>query len=90
MKLVTFELNYPFGKTQRVGVLKDKEVVDLIQAYALYLREEKSTSRYLDLAKAVIGENMLQFIQGGSCSFEAAQISLEYLSKKASSESSNN
>ena len=82
MKLVTFELELLTGKTNRVGVLMNEKIIDLVNAYSLYLHEEKSSERAYELAKNVIGNNMLSFIQGGDYSLEAEDKALKYLQSK--------
>lgn len=79
MKLVTYEMNTPLGKAERVGVKRDTEVIDLVHAYALYLQEVKSSHRAYETAKAILGENMLSFIQGGTLSMEAAKTAMDYM-----------
>mgnify|MGYP001393492684 CR=1 FL=1 len=82
MKLVTFELDLLTGKTSRLGVLKDDNVVDLVSAYALYLHDEKSSFRAHQLSESIIGKDMLAFIQGGEYSLEAAKTALNYIDSK--------
>ncbi|WP_411502372.1 fumarylacetoacetate hydrolase family protein [Brevibacillus centrosporus] len=79
MKLITYEIKTAFGITQRVGVLRDTEVIDLIHAYSLYLSKIKSSSRAYETAKQIIGKDMLSFIQGGSFSLEAAKTALDFI-----------
>jgi 2-keto-4-pentenoate hydratase/2-oxohepta-3-ene-1,7-dioic acid hydratase in catechol pathway len=82
LKLVTYEVKTPWGRSQRLGVLEDEEVIDLNHAYALYLEETKSSSRAYETANAVIGETMLSFIQGGDFSLEAAKTAIDYIRSK--------
>lgn len=82
MKLVTFEIGSPLITSYRVGALKETEVVDLINAYALYLHEEKSSSRAVETARVIIGENMLSFIQGGDHAREAANMALDFIESR--------
>lgn len=79
MKLVTYEVNTPLGNLQRIGAMRNEEVIDLINAYTLYLHDIKASCRAKETAQAVIGETMLAFIQGGSLALEAAQTAIDYI-----------
>jgi 2-keto-4-pentenoate hydratase/2-oxohepta-3-ene-1,7-dioic acid hydratase in catechol pathway len=83
VKLVTFEIKTPLRTLHRVGVLEETEVIDLINTYAFYLLEMKSSSRAIETARVVIGENMLSFIQGGNFSQEAANIALDFIHSRS-------
>jgi len=78
MKLATFEVRTAIGAVQRIGVLRDANIVDLHAAYASYLREARRIYRWLELAQALIPANMLQFIEGGEMTMGAARLALEY------------
>lgn len=86
MRFVTFEVDSPFGRIQRLGALQGNAVVDLTHAFGLYLYEKKSSFRAFDLASEVLGKNMLAFIQGGDYSREAAEIALDYINAKGTEE----
>lgn len=83
VKLITFETGSPLMTIKRVGVLKETEVIDLINAYALYLLKMKSSSRAVETARMIIGEDMLSYIQGGSFSQEAANVALDFIQSKS-------
>lgn len=82
MKLVTFEIDSTLGKVERLGALRDKEIIDLSFAFAQYLYEKKSSHRAFDAANEILGKNMLTFVQGGDYSLEAAEITLDFLDSK--------
>ena len=82
MKLVTFEINSTLGRVQRLGVLRDKEIVDLAFAFALFLQDEKSSYRAFEIADDILGKDMLSFVQGGDYSLEAARQALDYINSK--------
>ncbi|MFC1916033.1 fumarylacetoacetate hydrolase family protein [Chloroflexota bacterium] len=86
MKLVTFEVKTEVGKFQRIGVLRDQEVIDLNAAYSSYLREVRGIYRWRELAQSILPTDMLKFIEGGDMSKEAAQLALDYLEREGGSE----
>jgi 2-keto-4-pentenoate hydratase/2-oxohepta-3-ene-1,7-dioic acid hydratase in catechol pathway len=90
LKVVTYQISSPMGPLQRVGVLRNQEIADVVQAYALYLQEQKSNHRAYETAQAVLGETMLSFIQGGQSSLEAAKIALDFLDTKPREQSIGN
>ena len=81
MKLVTFEVKTVVGAIQRIGVLRDRNIIDLHGAYASYLKEVRGIWRWRELAQAMVPTNMLRFIEGGAMAMEAAHLALDYFEK---------
>jgi 2-keto-4-pentenoate hydratase/2-oxohepta-3-ene-1,7-dioic acid hydratase in catechol pathway len=81
MKLVTFEVTTPIGVVQRIGVLRDRIIIDLHGAYASYLREERGIYRWRELAQAIMPTDMLKFIEGGEMAMDAARLALDHVEK---------
>lgn len=72
MKLVSFQINSPIGVMTRVGARHDRAVVDLNMAYARLLadRQEAQPRR---LADAQVPATMLEFLEGGASTLDAAR-----------------
>ena len=77
MKLVTFKVH----TEQRVGALLDDRVVDLNSAYTLMLRE-KGILNPRRKADALIPNCMIDFLEGGKESMDAAEEALAYAKEK--------
>ncbi|MFC2036121.1 fumarylacetoacetate hydrolase family protein [Chloroflexota bacterium] len=88
MKLVTFEVGTAVGTVQRIGALRDHQIIDLHAAYASYLREARGIWRWQELAQSIVPPNILQLIENGDVAKEAVQLSLEYLEKVGGQEKS--
>ena len=84
MKLVTFEVKTLVGAVPRIGVLRDKEIIDLHGAYASYLREVQCIWRWRELAQAIVPTDMLKFIEGGVMARDSAQLALDNFAKAGS------
>jgi acylpyruvate hydrolase len=75
MKLVTFT----YHDQERIGAVDDKgHIVDLERAYTGYLREAKATPHADQLAAATLGRDMIEFLQRGERSLDAARRALTY------------
>jgi acylpyruvate hydrolase len=75
MKLVTFTDQ----DQQRIGAVDDRgQIVDLIQAYAGYLREAEGKPDADQSAAATLGRDMTEFLQRGKRNLEAARNALAY------------
>jgi acylpyruvate hydrolase len=76
MKLATFENR----DRERIGVVdKDGRVVDLIAAYAIYLRETQKQPHTDRLAVATMGEDMVEFLRRGETAMDAGRQALIYV-----------
>lgn len=82
MKLVTYEIKGPWGAEQRLGALRGEGVVDLVGAYALYLREGEGEGRAEAVAFARFTSDMVEFLKGGLGTRRAAQAALEFLGRR--------
>ena len=71
MKFITFEVKTPVGSLQRIGVLRDGDIVDLHAAYAAYLRAVRSIYGWRELAQALVPPDMLRFIEDGEMCIDA-------------------
>ncbi|MGE5219927.1 MAG: fumarylacetoacetate hydrolase family protein [Chloroflexota bacterium] len=80
MKLVTFE----HRGQERLGALDaGGRIVDLLGAYAIYLRETTSDTHADQLTTATLGRDMLEFLRRGDSALDGARKALVYLSKKS-------
>jgi acylpyruvate hydrolase len=79
MKLVTFV--YPHQ--ERVGAVDDTgDIVDLARAYAGCVREAEGKPNADQLAAAILGRDMIEFLQRGERSLDAARKALTYAKTK--------
>ena len=79
MKLVTFV----YKDQERIGIVDNAgRVVDLQRAYASYLREVESNPVGVQLAAAVLGRDMIEFLKRGASSLDAAKKALAHTSSK--------
>jgi len=83
MKLLTFSLR---GE-ERVGALDSRgRIVDLRAAYAAYLREIESNPAAFQLAGAVLGRDMGEFLARGETSLDAARKAIRHVEMKSEPE----
>lgn len=80
MKLATFEVRTPIGRSLRVGAAQDESIVDLRAALADLVWQQKGRGRALAIADATIGSTMIEFLEGGPYAREAAEAALEHAS----------
>jgi len=81
MKLATFL----HQNQERIGALDSAgRIVDLHRAYESYLHEVEANSMGGQLAAAVLGRDMVEFLKRGETSMEAARKALVYVSQKPS------
>jgi acylpyruvate hydrolase len=75
MKLVTFT----YQDQERIGAVDNTaHIVDLTRAYAGYLRETEDIADPDQLAAAILCRDMIEFLQRGERSLDAAQKALTY------------
>ena len=75
MKLVTFI----HQDQERIGAVQDTGyTIDLSQAYAGYLRDTDGIPHANQLAAAVLGRDMIEFLRRGEKSLEAARRAVSY------------
>ncbi|HXV78680.1 MAG TPA: fumarylacetoacetate hydrolase family protein [Candidatus Binatia bacterium] len=75
MKLVTFV----HQDQENIGAVHDTgRIVDLSRAYAGYLRETEGTPHADQLAAAILGRDMIEFLRRGEKSLDAARKALTY------------
>jgi acylpyruvate hydrolase len=79
MKLVTFV----YQDQERVGAVDDTgDIVDLARAYARYLREAEGKPHADQLAAAILGRDMIEFLRRGEKSLTAARKGLAHVGAK--------
>ncbi len=80
MKLVSFQVSTPIGPVVRIGAVGPQEAfVDLNAAYTHRLMSDGSAPEAARrIAAAVLPSDMVEFIAGGSFSFQAAHDALDY------------
>jgi len=77
MKLVTFA----YHDQERIGAVDDTgRIVDLTNAYAEYLGKAEGKSHADQLATAILGRDMVEFLQRGKKSLSAARQGLTHVS----------
>src|SRR5512146_2656554 len=80
MKLATFERH---GQ-ERIGALDASgHIVDLLGAYAIYLRKSAGEPHADQLAAAVLGRDMVEFLRRGDGALDDARKALAYLGEKS-------
>ncbi len=85
MKLVTFSVKTPVGTFQRAGALHGdagERIVDLNMAYAALLVDRQKAQPYR-LAQAIVPPTMLELLEGGPSSMEAAREAFQSASTQA-------
>lgn len=78
MKLATFDVVTPAGSIRRIGAVSGEHMVDLNYAYAALLKAKNKT-RCQELANALIPPDMIEFLEGGEDSLEAARQALNFI-----------
>lgn len=71
MRLCTFEVRTHLGRKRRLGALRESGIVDLNFACAWHLARD-GEPRPEPLAHALVPDNMLEFLEGGSTASEHA------------------
>lgn len=84
MKLVTFEVCTLLGPFLRIGALSHDKIIDLNMGYICYLTEERNHPPASELAGVILPPDMLAFLRVGDAGKDAAQIAIQYVTKKMS------
>jgi acylpyruvate hydrolase len=75
MKLVTFF----YDEQERLGAMDHSgNVVDLINAYASYLRKVDNAAAAVGFATAALGSDMVEFLKHGEKAMDAARIAIKH------------
>ncbi len=82
MKLVTFEVSTLLGPFLRIGALSHDKMIDLNIGYILYLKEERNHPQAYELGAVILPPDMLAFLRVGEDAKEAAQNTIQYVTKK--------
>jgi 2-keto-4-pentenoate hydratase/2-oxohepta-3-ene-1,7-dioic acid hydratase in catechol pathway len=86
MRLVTFELQTPLGTVRRTGaMLGEDRVVDLCLACSAE-HASKGRPRHAQLAEAEVPSDMLELLQGGEYSLEAATRAVAFVAETGTDE----
>lgn len=78
MKLCTFEIKTSLGKHLRLGVVVDQGIIDLSAACAWHLAR-KGEARPYTLARVLVPDSMLEFLQGEQTSIGFARATVHDL-----------
>ncbi|ALA56504.1 fumarylacetoacetate hydrolase family protein [Nitrospira moscoviensis] len=84
MKLVSFLVATPVGTFTRVGAMHGRTIVDVNQAYARWLADQRE-AQPRRLADALVPSTMLEFLEGGSSTMAAARGAVDYAAQLAPS-----
>ncbi|MFH1091605.1 MAG: fumarylacetoacetate hydrolase family protein, partial [Pseudomonadota bacterium] len=80
MKLCTFEMNSPLGRTPRLGLKTQKEkILDLNLAYALMLAERDGHLRARELADVLVPPDMSAWLKNERFGRQAVDEAVDYL-----------
>src|SRR5579884_3608714 len=86
MKLVTFTVETPIGRVDRLGALLDGDqngrIVDLTAAYEAYLRAETDEPTPRALAAVRTPPDMIGWLEGAHKSREAAEQALAFVRRQ--------
>ncbi len=82
MKLVTFEVSTALGLMLRIGAIHGDKIIDLNMGYTSYLADKHDSGRAYETAAAIIPPDMIAFFCSGQSGQEAAQTTIDYVTKK--------
>ena len=74
MRFVTYQSDH----AEKIGVVIEEKVINLNKAYQLYLKQQGSV-RYQEIADTLLPSNMVQFLEGGDASLEAANQAINFV-----------
>jgi acylpyruvate hydrolase len=78
MRLVTFQS----GSVEKIGVVNKERIIDINKAYQLFLKE-KEIKRCQEIADSLLPSDMVQFLEGGEASLNAANQAIQFALKNA-------
>jgi acylpyruvate hydrolase len=81
MRFVTFQSE----KREKIGVVINESVIDLNKAYQLYLNQQ-GVARSQEIADVLLPGNMVQFLEGGEASLEAANQAVQFALENSTNE----
>jgi 2-keto-4-pentenoate hydratase/2-oxohepta-3-ene-1,7-dioic acid hydratase in catechol pathway len=84
MKLVTFEISTASGPVPRIGAIHQDKIIDLNMGYTRYLTDKHDQSRSYELAAAALPPDMIAFFCSGQAGREAAETTIDYVTRKRS------
>jgi 2-keto-4-pentenoate hydratase/2-oxohepta-3-ene-1,7-dioic acid hydratase in catechol pathway len=73
VKLITFAVQTSLGSFERVGAFDGSRIVDLVAAYGASLADGHADPRAALAAEAIVGKSMLELLEGGRRSMDAAR-----------------
>ncbi len=87
MRLLTFEIQTPIGRFERLGALAHGTIVDLTSASVAHLAESLDLNAAQRTASAITPPDMIGFLEGGAQSLALAETALEAVGKRLKDES---
>ncbi|HHW01334.1 MAG TPA: fumarylacetoacetate hydrolase family protein [Thermoanaerobacterales bacterium] len=75
MKYATFK----FNGMKMIGALLDEYLVDVQRAYALYLKEVEKDNQADEMARVLIPDDFIEFLEAGEKSWEAAKTAYNFV-----------
>ena len=90
MKLVSFNVDTPVGRLNRLGVLMDGQeggIADLTSTFAAYLASETDETMPYELANLRTPPDMIGWLRGGHKSRQALDKAMAYLQKRLAKDS---
>ena len=82
MKLVSYEVQTPLGRFERIGALAHGTIVDLNSACAAYFAESEDANAARRQAAALVPPDMIQFLEGGEVGREMAGKTVTYVGER--------
>jgi len=84
MKLVTFEVSTALRPVPRIGAISQDKIIDLNMGYTRYLTDKHDKGRSYELAAAALPPDMIAFFRSGQAGREAAETTIDYVTRKRS------
>ena len=78
MKLCTFAVSGPLGEIRRVGIVRDRTIIDATAARVAYLEQHLSASAAARVGDAQVPSDMLALIGSGPLGLQWAEEALDY------------
>jgi 2-keto-4-pentenoate hydratase/2-oxohepta-3-ene-1,7-dioic acid hydratase in catechol pathway len=82
MKLVSYEVQTPLGRFERIGALAHGTIVDLNSACAAYFAESQDANAARRQAAALVPPDMIKFLEGGEVGREMAGKAVAYVGER--------
>lgn len=82
MKLVSYEIQTPLGRFERIGALAHGTIIDLTSACTARLAESLDSNAARRQAEAIIPPDMIGFLEGGKAAREAADQAVAFVGER--------